>query len=56
MIADAGFEVEGAGTTTLPAHRAAAESLCGAGCGHGSPAAAARTPAPAACTARRQPP
>jgi biotin synthase len=34
MIADAGFEVEGAGTTTLPAHRAAAESLCGAGCGH----------------------
>ncbi|MEU5979767.1 biotin synthase BioB [Streptomyces sp. NPDC047315] len=32
MIADAGFEVEGAGTTTLPAHRA------GGGCG--SPCAA----------------
>ncbi|MEU2513988.1 biotin synthase BioB [Streptomyces syringium] len=33
MIADAGFEVEGTGTTTLPAHRAdAAASGCG---GHG---------------------
>ncbi|MFI6938894.1 biotin synthase BioB [Streptomyces sp. NPDC050418] len=30
MIADAGFEVEGAGTTTLPAHRADA---LGGGCG-----------------------
>ncbi|MET9418776.1 biotin synthase BioB [Streptomyces klenkii] len=33
MIADAGFEVEGAGTTTLPAHRA---DVAGAGCGGGS--------------------
>ncbi|WP_370410527.1 biotin synthase BioB [Streptomyces fradiae] len=35
MIADAGFEVEGAGTTTLPAHRAdvAAAAAAGAGCG-----------------------
>ncbi|MFI9235029.1 biotin synthase BioB [Streptomyces sp. NPDC053079] len=31
MIADAGFEVEGAGTTTLPEHRA--DALAGAGCG-----------------------
>ncbi|MFE1785054.1 biotin synthase BioB, partial [Streptomyces sp. NPDC059506] len=31
MIADAGFEVEGAGTVTLPGHRAA--SGAGAGCG-----------------------
>ncbi|WP_328723022.1 biotin synthase BioB [Streptomyces sp. NBC_00247] len=31
MIADAGFEVEGADTTTLPGHRAAAGA--GAGCG-----------------------
>ena len=36
MIADAGFEVEGARTTTLPGHRAHAGSVCGsqqAGCG-----------------------
>ena len=36
MIADAGFEVEGAQTTTLPGHRAHAAPLCGsqeAGCG-----------------------
>ncbi|WMX48141.1 biotin synthase BioB [Streptomyces roseicoloratus] len=37
MIADAGFEVEGAGTTTLPAHRAdlaaAAAAAAGGGCG-----------------------
>ncbi|WP_455711750.1 biotin synthase BioB, partial [Streptomyces gardneri] len=37
MIADAGFEVEGAGTTTLPAHRADALAAAGAaaagGCG-----------------------
>ncbi|MBY8878321.1 biotin synthase BioB [Actinacidiphila acidipaludis] len=32
MIADAGFEVEGAGTVTLPEHRAAAGAGCG---GHG---------------------
>ncbi|MDT0490961.1 biotin synthase BioB [Streptomyces griseus] len=31
MIADAGFEVEGAGTTTLPRHRA--DALSGGGCG-----------------------
>lgn len=29
MIADAGFEVEGAGTTTLPAHRAESGGGCG---------------------------
>ncbi|MEV7511395.1 biotin synthase BioB [Streptomyces sp. NPDC090085] len=37
MIADAGFEVEGAGTTTLPAHRADAAAVAAAatagGCG-----------------------
>jgi biotin synthase len=36
MIADAGFEVEGADTVTLPAHRAA--GMCGThdgGCGEG---------------------
>ncbi|MFG2294291.1 biotin synthase BioB [Streptomyces sp. NPDC048603] len=38
MIADAGFEVEGAGTTTLPAHRAdVAAARAGGGCGsHGA--------------------
>ncbi|MEV6316987.1 biotin synthase BioB [Streptomyces sp. NPDC051776] len=38
MIADAGFEVEGAGTTTLPRHRAEAlaESLAAVGGGCGS--------------------
>ncbi|MEV5444737.1 biotin synthase BioB [Streptomyces sp. NPDC052644] len=37
MIADAGFEVEGAGTTTLPEHRAdAAAGGCGTGGGCGS--------------------
>ncbi|WP_275562307.1 biotin synthase BioB [Streptomyces sp. 5-6(2022)] len=36
MIADAGFEVEGTDTTTLPAHRADAAAAAGAGCGgHG---------------------
>ncbi|MFD7974979.1 biotin synthase BioB [Streptomyces sp. NPDC059071] len=42
MIADAGFEVEGAGTTTLPAHRAdvAAASAAAAGGGCGSHAEA----------------
>ena len=47
MIADAGFEVEGAGTTTLPAHRRAADAVCGTagdGCGsHGGRGAAAAT-------------
>lgn len=33
MIADAGFEVEGAETTTLPGHRATAGAGAGAGCG-----------------------
>ncbi|MFJ4987049.1 biotin synthase BioB [Streptomyces sp. NPDC088732] len=38
MIADAGFEVEGAGTVTLPGHRAdAAGAVAAAGCGsHGA--------------------
>ncbi|PGH51773.1 biotin synthase BioB [Streptomyces sp. Ru87] len=50
MIADAGFEVEGAGTTTLPGHRRAPAAGCGSheggGCGpcgdgaDGTPAAA----------------
>ncbi len=35
MIADAGFEVEGAGTTTLPAHRSDAAAPAGGGCGSG---------------------
>ncbi|WP_046780713.1 biotin synthase BioB [Streptomyces yangpuensis] len=35
MIADAGFEVEGAGTTTLPAHRSDAAAPAGSGCGSG---------------------
>lgn len=39
MIADAGFEVEGTDTTTLPAHRADALAAAGAGCGaHGEAA------------------
>ncbi|MFC8585104.1 biotin synthase BioB [Streptomyces sp. NPDC057217] len=39
MIADAGFEVEGAGTPTLPAHhRADALAAAGGGCGSGAPA------------------
>ncbi|GAA4667494.1 biotin synthase BioB [Streptomyces chumphonensis] len=33
MIADAGFEVEGSGTTTLPEHRA--DALAAGGCGSG---------------------
>ncbi|MEU5126029.1 biotin synthase BioB [Streptomyces mobaraensis] len=33
MIADAGFEVEGMGTTTLPAHRARKEACGGGSCG-----------------------
>ncbi|MEU7034415.1 biotin synthase BioB [Streptomyces sp. NPDC046237] len=42
MIADAGFEVEGAGTTTLPKHRAdaLAEAAAGAAGGCGSTASA----------------
>ncbi|MEV7086260.1 biotin synthase BioB [Streptomyces sp. NPDC093085] len=45
MIADAGFEVEGAGTTTLPGHRAGGcapyggDGDGGAGCGGGAEAA-----------------
>jgi biotin synthase len=36
MIADAGFDVEGADTTTLPEHRAGAPVVAGTGCGsHG---------------------
>ncbi|NED86115.1 biotin synthase BioB [Streptomyces sp. SID11233] len=37
MIADAGFEVEGAGTTTLPRHRADAGGGCAAHSGEGGP-------------------
>ena len=40
MIADAGFEVEGAGTTTLPKHRADALAAAGATGGCGSKASA----------------
>ncbi|WP_344319106.1 biotin synthase BioB, partial [Streptomyces yatensis] len=37
MIADAGFEVEGTDTTTLPKHRADALAAAGSGCGgHGA--------------------
>ncbi|GAA3355685.1 hypothetical protein GCM10017744_019230 [Streptomyces antimycoticus] len=37
MIADAGFEVEGTDTTTLPKHRADAAAAAGSGCGgHGA--------------------
>ncbi|MFJ7266802.1 biotin synthase BioB [Streptomyces sp. NPDC099050] len=40
MIADAGFEVEGAGTTTLPAHRSdIAAAATGGGCGSKGPGA-----------------
>jgi biotin synthase len=64
MIADAGFEVEGVGTTTLPEHRAdqAAAAGCGThdgGCGsceHGESAAvpaAAGAPAAETATAAR---
>lgn len=62
MIADAGFEVEGAGTVTLPEHRADAASAAGgcgpqggcAPCGDGEAAPAepvtASVPAPAAAS------
>jgi biotin synthase len=36
MIADAGFEVEGAATTTLPAHRRSGDALAAGGSGCGS--------------------
>ncbi|MGP3923380.1 biotin synthase BioB [Streptomyces sp. 8N616] len=61
MIADAGFEVEGTDTTTLPAHRAEADapSGCGSGggggcapCGDGAEAAAPQE-APAGAGAAR---
>ncbi|MGW5423894.1 biotin synthase BioB [Streptomyces sp. NPDC003943] len=39
MIADAGFEVEGAGTTTLPAHRADVAAAAAGGCGSHAEAA-----------------
>jgi biotin synthase len=53
MITDAGFEVEGTDTTTLPGHRAAGGgcgSVCGdgdgdGGCASGAPAEAAAAPA-----------
>ncbi|MFE6036687.1 biotin synthase BioB [Streptomyces sp. NPDC056452] len=56
MIADAGFEVEGAGTTTLPEHRAQAGGGCGshdggcAPCGDTPEAAAEDAEVPAART------
>ncbi|MER5895570.1 biotin synthase BioB [Streptomyces sp. NPDC001876] len=56
MIADAGFEVEGAGTTTLPEHRAQAGGGCGshdggcAPCGDAPEAAAEDAEVPAART------
>ncbi|MGW0642538.1 biotin synthase BioB [Streptomyces sp. S063] len=46
MIADAGFEVEGAGTTTLPRHRADA---LGGGCGTSAEPAGCGTQEPAGC-------
>lgn len=56
MIADAGFEVEGAGTTTLPEHRAQVGGGCGshdggcAPCGDAPEAAADEAEVPAART------
>ncbi|MFD4693577.1 biotin synthase BioB [Streptomyces sp. NBC_00683] len=56
MIADAGFEVEGAGTTTLPEHRVQAGGGCGshdggcAPCGDAPEAAADDAEVPAART------
>ncbi|MFD9540229.1 biotin synthase BioB [Streptomyces sp. NPDC060022] len=56
MIADAGFEVEGAGTTTLPEHRAQTGGGCGshdggcAPCGDAPEAAADDVEVPAART------
>lgn len=52
MIADAGFEVEGAGTTTLPRHRADAGDGCGShsgGCGSQSDACGSHSGACAPC-------
>ncbi|MFG2599007.1 biotin synthase BioB [Streptomyces sp. NPDC048462] len=52
MIADAGFEVEGAGTTTLPRHRADAGDGCGShsgGCGPQSDACGSHSGACAPC-------
>ncbi|WP_340556048.1 biotin synthase BioB [Streptomyces sp. GSL17-111] len=43
MIADAGFEVEGSGTTTLPEHRA--DALAAGGCGSGGGCAPCGDPA-----------
>ncbi|MGW2015202.1 biotin synthase BioB [Streptomyces sp. NPDC001927] len=47
MIADAGFEVEGAGTTTLPAHRA--DALAAAGVTAGATAGGCGSAASAGC-------
>ncbi|MFE5861782.1 biotin synthase BioB [Streptomyces virginiae] len=48
MIADAGFEVEGAGTSTLPAHRSdALASATGGGCGSNGGASLCGSGAPA---------
>jgi biotin synthase len=50
MIADAGFEVEGTDTTTLPDHRAAGGG-CGSVCGDGDQGGCASEAAEAATTA-----
>ena len=49
MIADAGFEVEGAETTTLPGHRAAG------GCGHSDGCEPCGEPVPAVAAATAEP-
>jgi len=55
MIADAGFEVEGAGTTTLPEHRGAGCAPCGGAADGGDTGAvpSVRTDAAPAESARR---
>ncbi|MFF5899795.1 biotin synthase BioB [Streptomyces argenteolus] len=59
MIADAGFEVEGAGTTTLPEHRAPSAGDCGShegGCAPcGEPAGSDRATSEASGPAAAQP-
>ncbi|MFD4375745.1 biotin synthase BioB [Streptomyces sp. NPDC058486] len=49
MIADAGFEVEGAGTTTLPAHRVDALAAASGGCGSHASAGGCGSDAAAGC-------
>ncbi|MEU2656823.1 biotin synthase BioB [Streptomyces sp. NPDC007325] len=54
MIADAGFEVEGAGTTTLPAHRADALAAKGGGCGSHASAGGCGSGASGGCGAHAE--